>query len=204
MKRPTPTRLIIVVEGTTEDNFVRHLLAPHLHSFGVHATSTIVGKAKAASRGLSGRGKRGGGCYANWKRDIRNCLKDNASNNFRLTTLFDLYGLPNDFPGREEHAGNHDSERRCERLERTLHDDVRKSPEPSTQSEIGAWRFIPYIQKHEFEALFLASIDQLEWLYDSPENLTGIQHLREDIAGLDPENINQSPATHPSDVDPKN
>ncbi len=53
-------RLILVVEGPTEANFVKRILAPHLCRFGVVAVPSIVGKAKAADRGLSGQGVRGG------------------------------------------------------------------------------------------------------------------------------------------------
>ncbi len=83
-------RLIVAVEGQTEDNFVRRILQPHLLSYGIYASSTIVGKAKAAVRRNNGKGARGGGCYSDWERDISNCLRDNPSPNFRLTTLFDL------------------------------------------------------------------------------------------------------------------
>jgi hypothetical protein len=111
------TRLIFAVEGRTEDNFVRSSLRDHLWGFGLASSSTIVGKAKAAARGNSGRGVRGGGCYADWKKDIRNCLKDNPSPDFRLTTLFDLYGLPDDFPMRNRIASDHSQAVRCDRLQ---------------------------------------------------------------------------------------
>jgi len=38
-------RLIVAVEGSTEDNFVRRVLRSHLWSFGIAVSSTIVGKA---------------------------------------------------------------------------------------------------------------------------------------------------------------
>jgi hypothetical protein len=106
-------RLMIVVEGPTEDNFVRSILQPHLWGFSLAVSSTIVGKAKAAARGNTRKGSRGGGCYADWEKDIRNCLKDNPSSDFRLTTLFDFYGLPNDFPEEVRKATNRSPEDRC-------------------------------------------------------------------------------------------
>jgi hypothetical protein len=51
---PESARLIIIVEGPTEANFVRRVLAVHLGRFGVVAVPSIVGKAKAADRGLQG------------------------------------------------------------------------------------------------------------------------------------------------------
>ena len=65
-------RLIVAVEGPTEDYFVRRILQPHLWGFGIAVSSTIVGKAKAAARGNSGKGARGGGCYVEWEKDIGN------------------------------------------------------------------------------------------------------------------------------------
>ena len=37
-------RLVVVVEGQTEEAFVKEVLAPHLWGRGVHASATIVGK----------------------------------------------------------------------------------------------------------------------------------------------------------------
>ena len=180
------TRLIFAVEGRTEDNFVRSSLRDHLWGFGLASSSTIVGKAKAAARGNSGRGVRGGGCYADWEKDIRNCLKDNPSRDFRLTTLFDLYGLPDDFPMRNRIASDNSQAERCDRLQLLLAD------------KINDWRFIPYIQLHEFEALVMACLPFLESLYDNHEQLNGLASLQIEVASLQPEEINDSSDTAPS------
>lgn len=145
-------RLLVAVEGQTEDNFVRRILQPHLWGFGIALSATIVGKAKAAARGNSGSGVRGGGCYADWERDIRNYLKDNPSVEFRLTTLFDLYGLPDDFLALDRMASGRSPADRCSRLEQTI------------ASRIDDWRLIPYLQLHEFEALVMACLPDLEGL----------------------------------------
>lgn len=179
-------RLIVAVEGQTEDNFVRRILQPHLWGFGIAVSSTIVGKAKAAAKGNSGKGARGGGCYADWERDIRNCLKDNPSPDFRLTTLFDLYGLPDDFPGRDRIASDRSQADRCNRLELAM------------ASRIDDWRFTPYLQLHEFEALVMACLPDLEALYDAPDQLAGLIRLQDDVSSLQPEEINDSKDTAPS------
>ena len=180
------TRLIFAVEGRTEDNFVRNSLRDHLWGIGLDSSSTTVGKAKAAARGNSGRGVRGGGCYADWEKDIRNCLKDNPSRDVRLTTLFDLYGLPDDFPMRDRIASDHSQAERCDRLQLVLAD------------KINDWRFIPYIQLHEFEALVMACLPFLESLYDDHEQLNGLASLQIEVASLQPEEINDSRDTAPS------
>lgn len=179
-------RLIVAVEGPTEDNFVRRILRPHLWSYGIAVSSTIVGKAKAAARGNKGKGARGGGCYSDWERDIRNCLKDNPSRDFRLTTLFDLYGLPNDFPDRDRIASDCSQADRCDRLEQAM------------ASRIDDWRFIPYLQLHEFEALVIACLPDLEALYDAPDQLAGLARLQAEVASQAPEEINDSTETAPS------
>jgi hypothetical protein len=66
-----------------------------------------------------------------------------------VTTLFDLYGLPKDFPGLDEHQADKDTNRRCDALQATL------------GQEFDDPRFIPYLQRHEFEALVLASLPSL-------------------------------------------
>jgi hypothetical protein len=179
-------RLIVAVEGPTEDNFVRRILRPHLWGYGIAVLSTIVGNAKAAARGSNGKGARGGGCYSDWERDIRNCLKDNPSRDFRLTTLFDLYGLPDDFPERDRIASDRSQADRCDRLEQAM------------ASRIDDWRFTPYLQLHEFEALVMAFLPILGELYDDHTQLDGLARLQSEVASLCPEDINDSPVTAPS------
>jgi hypothetical protein len=117
---PELIRLIIVVEGPTEANFVRRMLAPHLGRFGVVAAPSVVGKAKASDRGLSGSGVRGGYPYADWRRDLRNVLRSDPGRNLRVSTLCDLYGLPDDFPDRGHQPGDANPGSRCARLERAM------------------------------------------------------------------------------------
>lgn len=179
-------RLIVAVEGQTEDNFVRRILVPHLWGFGIVVSATIVGKAKAAARGNSSKGSRGGGCYADWERDICNCLKDNPSRDFRLTTLFDLYGLPDDFPEHDRIASDRSQADRCNRLGQVM------------AERIDDWRFIPYLQLHEFEALVMACLPALEGLYDAQDQLAGVARLQAEVAALQPEEINDSKETAPS------
>ncbi|MEA1048300.1 hypothetical protein U5801_00485 [Lamprobacter modestohalophilus] len=54
------TRLIVVVEGQTEEAFVNSVLKPHLDPLGVYTSATIVGKRLAQRRGTR---VRGGGHY---------------------------------------------------------------------------------------------------------------------------------------------
>jgi hypothetical protein len=94
--------------------------------------------------------------------------------------------LPDDFPGWAFQSGDQDTAARCERLEQALKNDIED------------WRFSPYIQRHEFEALVLAAQDCLADLYDAEDQLSGLAKLQAEIAGMAPEEINDSPATAPS------
>ncbi|MBD2548227.1 DUF4276 family protein [Microcystis elabens FACHB-917] len=187
---PAPIRLIIVVEGQTEANFVRRILAPHLGHFGVFAAPSVVGKGKAAARGLSGSGVRGGYPYADWRRDLRNVLRSDPVRNLRVSTLCDLYGLPDDFPDRALQPGDANSSLRCSRLEGALLRDITGSSD-----DCGAWRLTPYIQSYEFEALVLAVAHSLAEQFDADDQLFGLAALQAEIAGLPPEEINDSPQT---------
>lgn len=180
-------RLIVAVEGQTEDNFVDRILKPHLWDYGIRVSSTILGKVKAAARGNSGQGARGGGCYADWEPDIIKILRENQSRDFRLTTMVDLYGLPDDFPGRPDRiASDRCQADRCDRLQQRW------------AEQFNDWRFIPYLQLHEFEALVMACLPDLEGLYDAPDQLAGLARLQAEVAELQPEEINDSKETAPS------
>ena len=103
-----------------------------------------------------------------------------------MTTFFDLYGLPRDFPGLEQHASTPDTSLRCEALQAAL------------AAEFDDPRLIPYVQRHEFEALVLASLSELRELLDAKDDLAGLAELAKQIDGLAPEDINDGDRTAPS------
>jgi hypothetical protein len=110
-----------------------------------------------------------------------------------VSTLCDLYGLPDDFPDRAHQPGDADHGSRCARLERAMVRDITGSSD-----DCGAWRLIPYIQCHEFEALVLAASHCLVDLFDADDQRDGLLSLRSEISGIPPEDINDSPLTSPS------
>ncbi len=177
------TRLIVVVEGQTEEEFVRRVLGPHLDPCGVFTSATIVGREVARRRGHR---QHGGGHFRHWRRDIVRILAGDPSEDLRVSTLFDLYGLPRDFPGLAAHRTEGDTTRRCDLLEAAL------------AGEFDDHRLIPYLQRHEFEALVLASIESLAELLDAQEDLDGLPALKQEIANMEPEDVNDDPDTAPS------
>ena len=70
------------VEGYTEESFVNNVLAPHLASYSVSANCLPL-------NGIS--------TYAKIEAFVCRMLKSDKS--AFLTTIIDLYGLPNKFPG---------------------------------------------------------------------------------------------------------
>lgn len=177
------TRLIMVVEGQSEEAFVKDVLVPHLANHGVGASATIVGKVVAQKRGHR---HRGGGSFKHWRADIGRILRGDASANLRVTTLFDLYGLPDDFPGLSEHGADTDTLRRAAALEAAL------------GQELGDCRLLPYVQRHEFEALVLAALPALDGLFDADDDRRGLANLAASTAGTCPEDVNDGQASAPS------
>ncbi len=176
-------RLIIVVEGQTEEAFVKHVLGPHLDACGVYTSATIVGKLVAQRRGHR---ERGGGHFKHWRADIARILGGDPGDDLRVTTLFDLYGLPDDFPGVDVHGAGSDTAHRCAALEASL------------AAAVDDHRFIPYLQRHEFETLVLASLSSLRELLDAEDDLSGLSALEAMIADAAPEDINDGKTTAPS------
>lgn len=177
------TRLIVVVEGQTEEAFLREVLIPHLAARSVWASVTIVGKAVAQRRGHQGRG---GGHFRHWLEDIRRILGSDRGPDLRVTTLFDLYGLPEDFPGLIAAQAEPDTQLRCELLQRAL------------GQEVEDHRLIPYLQRHEFEALVLASLPVLRDVLETEEDLAGLEALMREIRDVSPEDVNDGPESAPS------
>ncbi len=176
-------RLIVVVEGQTEEAFVKDVLGPHLDLLGVYTSATIVGKVIAQRRGHH---HRGGGHFKHWLTDLKRILGRDRSPDLRVTTLFDLYGLPDDFPGLEKHGAEADTCRRCDGLQVALGELV------------GDRRFIPYLQRHEFEALVLAALPSLAELLDAEDDLSGLRALKTEIGVTPPEEVNDGLETAPS------
>jgi hypothetical protein len=122
--------------------------------------------------------------YAKAKSDIVDWMKEDDNPDSFFTTMFDLYALPEDFPGYAGARREVDPYRRVCLLEESLRDAL-KHP-----------RFVPYIQLHEFEALILAAPQHLDWEYLEHEkaiaNLVALSNQK------NPEEINDRPESAPS------
>jgi hypothetical protein len=176
----------VTAEGKTERIFVKQVLAPHLAQYDIvaDARSVLTGRDRRASREHRG----GIGSYKKAREDILTWLKQDNHRDCRFTTMFDLYALPNDFPGCLE-AREKDPYERVRVIERSIKQDIMSALD--IQHEV-----IPYIQLHEFEALILADPQQLRWEYLEHDHPIG--NLISKVGDENPELIDDGPTTAPS------
>jgi hypothetical protein len=172
-------RVLILVEGQTEERFVKAILQPHLWNTGVHPEPKIV----TTKRVKSGPDFKGGvTSFGKVEYDIRLLLGD--TNAALLTTMLDYYGLPKDFPGQQQLRGSNSHEKAKE-LEAALESHFQGAP-----------RFLAYLMVHEFEALLFSAPTVLAQVMNEPSAGTHLQSIRNSFAT--PEDINDDPVTKPS------
>jgi Domain of unknown function (DUF4276) len=130
-------RLHLVVEGQTEEIFIREVLSLELASYSIIATAHRITTSR--SSGVLHRG--GFVKYAHLRRDLDLWMKQDRNADARFSTMIDLYRLPSDCPGFDESRGIIDPLSRARFLEAKL------------AADLDDRRLLPYIQLHEFEAL---------------------------------------------------
>ena len=169
-------RLLILVEGPTEERFVKLVVSGHLLSRSVIVIPRIlltkrVGSAPSFKGGVTS--------WNQIKRDLRNLLGD--TNAVAITTLIDYYGLPKDVPGMSTRKGSPMA--RVAHVEKAIADHFDDS------------RLHPFLMLHEFEAMLFTNIKKWEHRFD---DAAAIARLKNDVAGLEPERINETPQGAPS------
>jgi hypothetical protein len=170
----------ILVEGQTEETFVRDVLYPHLFSKSKTIESTIV----VTKRVKSGGSFKGGvSSYGQVKRDLLRLLGDSSADT--VTTMFDYYALPSDFPGHGAAPTGSTAEAKAKHIEQAFAEDVKDA------------RFIPYLSLHEFESLLFVDPASAQWIYDSAHIVTALEDVRDEFQKK-PETINDGPSTAPS------
>lgn len=172
-------RVMAVVEGQTERAFLRDVAAPWLGSrSGIVLEAALVGKP----------GHKGGNSFEVAKRDVLNFLSQRSL--AAVTTFFDYYGLKQGWPGRDE-ARERPHHERPHVIEHAM--------KAAIESQVKAkhvWKFIPYIQMHEFEALLFSEPSTLAGSMLKPSAAAQLQEIRGQFSN--PEEINDSAATAPS------
>lgn len=181
-------RLKIVVEGQTEETFVRNVLANYLYNRNsdiVEVTPILV--LHSVKDGVR---YKGGIRRINGYKHIVNYLSEliKSDKSAIYSTMFDLYAFPQDIGSYSEAMAKSDPYEKVEMLENRFYMDV------FSQTEFLG--FIPYIQLHEFEALLFSNPEAyLGYLVDGRQLnlLLDIKNSKQT-----PEYINDGPTTAPS------
>ena len=182
------TRLLVHVEGETEESFVNEVLSTYLYHRGHSIVSArLMGNARQ-------RHRRGGArAWTAVRKDILNHLREDSES--FATTMVDYYGLPRSgpraWPGRETAAGVASSDK-GKTVEAALLSDVREQ----MGAGFNPHRFLPYVMMHEFEALLFSDCQGFGRGIGRPEIATDLQKIRNDFPN--PEAIDDSPDIAPS------
>jgi len=169
----------VIVEGQTEQNFVRDVLAPYLGAKGIFMTPIVLSKP----------GQKGGDVrFARARKDIANHLKQRRD--AYVSLLVDYYGIGADWPGlhdiRPQASPGDIAAAICKATQQAVEAHVKKH-------SLSA-RFVPYVSVHEFEALlFSESAILADAIQADPQRIDAIIE-----AFGDPEAINNSGKTAPS------
>lgn len=169
-------RLYIVVEGQTEQEFVNTLLRPWLNGYGLLSVYPILIKTSKHGRG----GHVNAGHLMN---TVKGLLRETKDRDLVVTTFVDFFRIPNNMPGYESAMQLSNSLAQVEALEKAL------------ANAINDWRFVPYIQRHEFEALVFSSNAGFE-KYCSEDQSSRTATIVDSYQN--PEDINSSPESAPS------
>lgn len=175
------TRLLVHVEGQTEETFVNEVLAPHLYNFGYTSVGArLLGNSRMRSR-------RGG--ISDWhivRREIdRHLAEDGGA---IATTFVDYYALPEQWPGRQ-HAPTLPIDARAAHVQEQVAADFAAFSDRYQ-------RFEPFVVLHEFEALLFSDCQVFGESIGHANKIEQLQMVRD--AFLCPEHINNSPQTAPS------
>jgi hypothetical protein len=171
-------KLVVVVEGYSEERFVMRTLRAHLPKLDVRAIKPATGTRP------DGSVARGGGDWKKWLAELRLTLGSKKPE-LVVTTMFDLYGLPSNFPGVSTRSQYASTAQFADALELTM------------ASAVSDSRFVPNIVRHEFETLVLAALPEVEQLL-APSKRRHFAELRRLVAQSAPEEINCGDETAPS------
>jgi hypothetical protein len=182
-------RLLIHVEGQTEEGFVNEVLRNHLVSSGYYSVEArIVGNARL-------RRRRGGiRPWPSVRTDIMNHLREDPG--CVATTMVDYYALPQQgpggWPGRTQSQALSTIERKALFVQKAVRDDLAGKMDAGFDPE----RFVPFVVMHEFEGLLFSDCAAFSRGIGRSDLEVELQNIRDSFTT--PEEINDSPVTAPS------
>ncbi|MES2387573.1 MAG: DUF4276 family protein [Bacteroidota bacterium] len=178
--------LNIVVEGSTEENFINQILKPYLaeRHIWVNARQLETGWDRLHNKPAKGGLLK----FPKFRADLLNWIAEGKHRKDKVyySSLLDLYAFPIDdqSPYTEEIRSIADPYAKVARLEDAI------------SKNINSPVFIPFVQLHEFEAMLFTDINCLNSLY--PDKAGAVNRLARSVQGLPPEEINEKPQTAPS------
>jgi hypothetical protein len=182
-------RLLLHVEGETEETFVKAVLREHLVPRGYSSVSArLLGRA---------RRRRGRGGVIPWpsaQKELCNHLKQDPG--CIAGTMVDYYGLPAEghgaWPGRAAAANVPETVQRAHTVECALAASVAET----MGSSFDRRRFVPYVMMHEFEAMLFSDCAGFGHAIGHPDLSVPLEKIRR--AFDTPEDIDDSQETAPS------
>jgi Domain of unknown function (DUF4276) len=173
-------RVYVICEGQTEETFIKEVLYDLFLAKSIYLQPVLIGKP----------GHKGGNfTFGRLLADIKPLLGDSEA---YCTTLFDFYGLPNDFPGKVQAQSMANSKDKANCIMQALVEALQET----TINPESLRRFIPYIQMYEFEGLLFSDCIDLAFAIGQPQIRRKLQNIRDEFSS--PEDINDSYITAPS------
>jgi len=179
-------RVLAIVEGQTEFSVLNSTVAPHLGALGVFFNPKVVG-----------RPGHKGGVY----RSFESILKEiiylfRQEPNAVVTTFFDFYGMPEDWPGVAKAKQAKRMENPIKDVAKTVEDAWSQVIANQTVGLARPAKFIPYVQMHELETLLFASPKDMAEGFLQPYLQASFEEIVIKCGSC--EEINDSPETAPS------
>ena len=172
-------RILVLVEGQTEENFVKRILSSYFFAKNIYLKPTII-TTKRVLRGIDHKG--GVNSYKQVRNDLFPLLNDSSAD--IITTMIDYYALPSDFPGYNNRP-NSSCYKRVEFMENEF------------SKNIDNHKFVAYMQLHEFESLVFANYKKLADVFiDKSSKLRKVEEIYNSYNS--PEEINENPESAPS------
>ncbi|MCP5102801.1 MAG: DUF4276 family protein [bacterium] len=171
-------KILVLVEGQTEEVFVKNVLSPYFWDRQIFCIPKIA-ITKLVKSGPHFKG--GIVSYEKVKNDIKRLLRDSSA--VMVTTMIDYYGFASLVPFKNAIRG------------RSGFDRVR-SLEELFRKDIDDDRFLPYLQLHEFESMVFVSPEAVVETLMKPGKKDEILKIKRKFTS--PEEINDNPSSTPS------
>jgi hypothetical protein len=172
-------RVLVLVEGPTEQAIFTQVFAPDLGIGGVSLNPRVVGKV----------GHKGGNNFTVVRKDLKALLKQEPES--IVTMFFDYYGLDDSWPGHANAKG-----KTTDAAFGALTQAIANSIIQDMGNEFNPARFIPYVQFYEIESLLFAGPSEMAEVFEKPSLKEIFEQIVKDCGGC--ESINDGYDTAPS------